>query len=391
MLDIKAKPSSLFVNEDQPEEEGAEPTEGEFNWHCKSGLAGNIQQVLKEFCTKRGLKPFKIALFGKPCTGKSHFSKELAEHYKVPHIHTTQVLHDIEHWQDEREENYRNRKAQLAKINEEAEKQKVRAMKAKEEAEKKAAKARADAKLKRKIELGDEYVSDNEEEEKPKEPAEGGEANADGDPADPESMAARIILYQKHLKQYEIDQVPSDDEIQELELKQRVKAFPAGEKIDQELLSEVFRWRLSQNDCQNRGYVLDGYPFSYETSRQVFFIQPQPPAKKAPELDEDGNPKEAEEEPLDEEALAELMKPKFQKHIYPEHVIMLRGDDNNIRDFAKTLTPEQNTKWTRENLERRLDKWNADNHISLFRQANSDPNLGLPSAKQWKLPMMRFY
>lgn len=70
---------------------------------------------------------------------------------------------------------------------------------------------------------------------------------------------------------------------------------------------------------------------------------------------------------------------------------MLRGDDNNIREFAKTLSPEQNTKWTRENLERRLAKWNADNHISLFRQANADPNLGLPNAKQWKLPMMRFY
>ena len=113
-MNIKAKPSTLFVGEEQTEE--AEPADGDFNWHCKSGLAGNIQLVLKEFCTKRGLKPFKIAIFGKPCTGKSHFSKELAEHYKVPHIHTEQVLHDIEHWQDEREENYRKRKAKLDKI-----------------------------------------------------------------------------------------------------------------------------------------------------------------------------------------------------------------------------------------------------------------------------------
>jgi len=96
LLNIKAQPSSLFTG-DEPAE-GEEAGESDFGWHCKSGLAGNIQLVKDEFCKHRGLKPFKIALTGKPCTGKSHFSEQLAQHYNVPHIQTLQVLKDIEHW-----------------------------------------------------------------------------------------------------------------------------------------------------------------------------------------------------------------------------------------------------------------------------------------------------
>lgn len=106
LMNIKAKPSSLFVQEGA-DEEGGEG--GDFTWHCKAGLAGNIQLVKDEFCKVRGLKPFKVALSGKPCTGKSHFSEKLAQHYNVPHIHVLQVLDDIEHWQDEKEENYKVR------------------------------------------------------------------------------------------------------------------------------------------------------------------------------------------------------------------------------------------------------------------------------------------
>ena len=45
-------------------------------------------------------------------------------------------------------------------------------------------------------------------------------------------------------------------------------------------MSNAFRWRLSQNDCQNRGYILDGYPVCYATSLEVFFITPEKPEPK---------------------------------------------------------------------------------------------------------------
>jgi hypothetical protein len=42
-LNIKAKPSSLFISEDaEVDGEGEAAGDGDFNWHCKSGLAGNI-------------------------------------------------------------------------------------------------------------------------------------------------------------------------------------------------------------------------------------------------------------------------------------------------------------------------------------------------------------
>ena len=123
MLNIKAKPSKIFVpsNEgagEDGEEEGGEG-DGGFEWHCKSGLAANIQRVKEEFCKERGLKPFKIAITGKPCSGKSYFAAQLAKHYGVPHIHKEQVMHDIQNWNAEKEAQWKHRqdeKARLAKL-----------------------------------------------------------------------------------------------------------------------------------------------------------------------------------------------------------------------------------------------------------------------------------
>jgi adenylate kinase len=105
LMNIKAQPSSLFVGGGAAEGEEEAAEDADFQWHSKAGLAGNIPLVKKEFCQRRDLKPFKIAVSGKPCTGKSHFSHKLADHYNVPHIHTLKVLEEIEHWQDEMEAN----------------------------------------------------------------------------------------------------------------------------------------------------------------------------------------------------------------------------------------------------------------------------------------------
>jgi adenylate kinase len=75
MLNIKATPSKLFVKETEEGAEGGEGDGAEFNWHCKNGLAANIQLVKKEFCDQRTLKPFKTFITGKPCSGKSHFAQ----------------------------------------------------------------------------------------------------------------------------------------------------------------------------------------------------------------------------------------------------------------------------------------------------------------------------
>ena len=71
------------------------------------------------------------------------------------------------------------------------------------------------------------------------------------------------------LERLAADNKDSDDEIKELEIKTKINEFCETNKttrLSNELLSEAFRWRLSRNDCQNRGYVLDGYPICYLTA-----------------------------------------------------------------------------------------------------------------------------
>ena len=102
-----------------------------------------------------------------------------------------------------------------------------------------------------------------------------------------------------------------------MDLKLKINEYfeknPGEKKIPSEMMSEAFRWRLSQNDCQNRGYILDGYPVCYKTSLEVFFVTPEQPAPKEKKVDPEGNPIEEEEEveEMSPEELAKKYAPKF--------------------------------------------------------------------------------
>ena len=69
----------------------------------------------------------------------------------------------------------------------------------------------------------------------------------------------------------------------------------------------------------------------------------------------------------------------------------MRGDDDYIRLYAKKIPKEKNIKWDVENLERRLRKYNECNEIDLFKRSNRAPDLGLPNAKSFMLPLTRFF
>ena len=126
-------------------------------------------------------------------------------------------------------------------------------------------------------------------------------------------------------------------------------------KVPSEMMSEAFRWRLSQNDCQNRGYILDGYPVSYQTAKEVFFVTPVKPPPPPKKYDEEGNEiVEEEAEPEDPVEEAKKWAPKFQTSIYPDSTIQLRATDDFLKTRARGLKAEDNLKWDDDNLQRRI-------------------------------------
>lgn len=63
------------------------------------------------------------------------------------------------------------------------------------------------------------------------------------------------------------------EKVREVKEKNNQKILPEDEKVDEDKLKvrlpdkeliKIVRWQLSSNDCQNRGYILDGWPKSYK-------------------------------------------------------------------------------------------------------------------------------
>ena len=100
----------------------------------------------------------------------------------------------------------------------------------------------------------------------------------------------------------------SDEIFEPIEIKQKIKEFIAANgnklRIPSELVNDAIRWRLNRNDCQNRGYVLDGYPKNFENADKVFVVTPKAPEKVKPK---EGD--EEEDAPPEDEGEAVVLKP----------------------------------------------------------------------------------
>jgi adenylate kinase family enzyme len=177
------------------------------------------------------------------------------------------------------------------------------------------------------------------------------------------------------------EETDSDDEYKDIDIKRKLKEFKKdhqNELFPVEIINEAVRWRLNQNDCQNRGYVLDGYPRSFTESNGVFFVQnPKPEPKFI--IDEATGEKVPAPEEMDEEALKEFLKPKFQKNIYPDSVILLRGSkdliSSRLEKFLPGKTPEETKTWhwSPEEQERRYSIWYGNNAIANYRDGDRPP------------------
>lgn len=76
---------------------------------------------------------------------------------------------------------------------------------------------------------------------------------------------------------------------------------------------------------------------------------------------------------MDEDALKEFLKPKFQKDIYPDSVISLRGTTDKIENRIRSLTEDQikGTHWLGYRHEERVSEWFNANKLENY-------SLGIP-------------
>jgi adenylate kinase len=372
LLDLKVQPSSLFIVPAEPEqpsipqegEEEAEPKEPEevieLDWHCKSGMPANISKVKQEFEKARNLKPVKVMISGPPCSGKSFFGKQLGEHYNIPHIHMEKLLSDLLSWDQEQEDNHIKILAEKEKKLKEAKEQMVReAEERKKQAANEAAKKKADA------EKNGEEEEPAEQDEKPE-----GEQNKDAEVKEDEE--APVAAKPKETVTVHVDG-ESDDDFEFIDIKEKIKAFikenGKEKRIPDNLINEAVRWRLNRNDCQNRGYVLDGYPKTIQQAEDVFIITPQRPVKTK-KVNEDGE--EVDEEPAEEaeEEDPNKYKPTLQKNIYPESVIFLRASQLFLKRRSKKFLQEKaedKGKWHISIMPTKINKFNENNSMDLFR------------------------
>ena len=102
--------------------------------------------------------------------------------------------------------------------------------------------------------------------------------------------------------------------------------------------------------------MLDGYPHSYDEAFGVFFVVNKKPEPKFV-IDEATGEKVQAPDDMDEEALKEYLKPKFQKNIYPDSFILLRGSKDLITQRLKKFGADVmiNPSWIKKFLISFLD------------------------------------
>lgn len=118
-------------------------------------------------------------------------------------------------------------------------------------------------------------------------------------------------------------------------------------RLPDEILHDLVKIQLNSAACQNKGFILDGFPRSVEDSRAIFMNQ----IPLAKENEEEG----AEEEQQFEE--------KLNEKIVPQYAIALEADDAALTQRAKDLPPEarDGTHLDDANMVRRLKEYRARN------------------------------
>lgn len=129
-------------------------------------------------------------------------------------------------------------------------------------------------------------------------------------------------------------------------------------RIPNNILYKLLQDKLKENACRNRGYILDGFPRTYDDAQYAFL-------QKVVKYDEDG-------EPMDEEDEGELepgQKKDFSDYvkideIFPKSCIVLDGNDNLLTRRVRELSEEEisGTHYNANDMKRRLEAYRLANN-----------------------------
>ncbi|XP_061890829.1 adenylate kinase 7-like isoform X1 [Entelurus aequoreus] len=112
-----------------------------------------------------------------------------------------------------------------------------------------------------------------------------------------------------------------------------------GGTLDDHLLVKVMVDKLMSNPCKNQGYVLDGFPKTYEQAKELLHVE--------------------EPESEDRPSMVSL----YNKKIVPEFVVCLDASDDFLKDLVIKLPEKlvQEHKYEQENFLKNLSKYRETN------------------------------
>lgn len=145
-------------------------------------------------------------------------------------------------------------------------------------------------------------------------------------------------------------------------------------RLDDELLTRIFRYKLRSRECMNQGYVLDGYPKTLNQARLLFAV---PEDSHDVDFSEEEEEEDDEEEDDDNEYDDNEEEEKVDCSFLPEVVIVLEARDDFLIERMIKFSEEElrDTHYTEDHMIRRLKIYRCENvffkpKILLFRDRN---------------------
>lgn len=151
-------------------------------------------------------------------------------------------------------------------------------------------------------------------------------------------------------------------------------------RLPNKYIYRLFKMKLVENACRNRGYIIDGYPRTFKDAQYIFLkrvLKETINEDGEVEVEERDENDDIEEDLFDEDGAATLKN--FSKYstdpeLIPDSVILLDGDEKHIRQKIKEL-PEvslESTHWNSDDLIRRTKEYNAANNSPIGDPSTAD-------------------